>query len=136
MFLETVLKLPNDEIQRLKFDYELRSMMVRFLSQMISMDLHEHLSLNINAQGEVHLTDCAWCNDDIDEGPDSCHCLQALKNPQSYVSNTYGIGMEDEEKLFNNILEKIRKKRNENLHIMNYMLLEKIQTNNTNNTNK
>lgn len=49
------------------------------------------MKVTYNRKGEIHLTDCVWCNDDVQEGPDTCHCYIALQNPVEYFRNKYGI---------------------------------------------
>jgi hypothetical protein len=105
----------------IKNTYQLRLHIIEFTECIERLGLEEMISLVTNGKGEIHLTDCVWCNDAIKQGSHKCHCYRAISNPDKYFRESYNILPRDEvEKLIKQFAE--LRKMSTKLPIMNYKL--------------
>lgn len=71
--------------------YRLRLMILRFTEAVRTLRLEGSIRVTYNSRGEIHLSDCVWCDESVLEGPDTCHCCLALDKPFEYFRTQYGI---------------------------------------------
>lgn len=118
-----IVDLPNispTELRCIKCTYKLRLNLIEFMEYVKRMGLDKMIRVVSNSRGEIHLSDCVWCNDAIQEGPDTCHCYGALSKPADYFRNKYGIVSVEEEENLVNQLEEIRRMKINMLPIIDY----------------
>lgn len=119
-FMRNIVFLSSDYRRSITASYCLRLMVLRFTEAVRDLGIEGSVRVTCNAQGEVHLTDCVWCNDAVSEGPDTCHCCRALENPRGYFRSKYGIVSDEEEESLRRQLEEIQNKKSSLSAIMDY----------------